>query len=276
MEGRLSDPIGNEIQSFPRYSWKKEFEQAARCGFDLIEWVFDLYENNPILDNVGVNEIKNLSQKHGIYVNAVCADYFMKKMLFNVSDFELERNLTVLRRLIEKCRVLDIKILEIPLVDDSSLKSKNDEEQLIHNLEKILPVAKENGVELTLETDLPTHSFKELLEKFNHPNIKANYDTGNSTALGYNIKEELEVLKSWITNVHIKDRIYKGKSVPLGTGNTDFETFFSILAKINYNGSLIIQGAREINNNVISPEFTCKKYLEFVKQYVDKYFTISS
>jgi L-ribulose-5-phosphate 3-epimerase len=275
MEGRLSDPIGSEIQSFPRYSWKKEFEQAARCGFDLIEWVFDLYENNPIMDNAGINEIKNLSKKHGIYVNAVCADYFMKKMLFNVSDFELEQNLTVLRRLIEKCRLLDIKILEIPFVDDSSLKSKNNEEQLIHNLEKILSVAKENGVVLTLETDLPPHSFREFLVSFNHPNIKANYDTGNSAALGYNIKEELKVLKPWITNIHIKDRIYKGKTVSLGTGDTDFETFFSTLTKINFSGGLIIQGARETSNDT-SPELTCKKYLKFVKQYVDKYFIVSS
>jgi len=271
MGGRLSDPIGNEIQSFPKYSWQEEFEKAERCGFDLIEWVFDLYEKNPILDNDGIKKIKFLSKKYSVRINTICADYFMKRKLFNVSDYQLEENLDVLKNLIQRSHELGIEILELPFVDSSSLKSKNDEEQLIHNLQKILPLAEDMDIKLTLETDLPPSHFKTLLTRFDHPNIKANYDTGNSTALGYDVKEELNVLGSWIVNIHIKDRICGGRTVPLGTGDTDFDSFFSTLAKINFNGSLVIQGAREPSNE-ITPEVTCKKYLYFVKQYVDKYF----
>ena len=44
------------------------------------------------------------------------------------------------------------------------------------------------------------------------------------------------------------------------------------LSKIHYTKSLIIQGAREdLENNQISPEQTCSKYLNFVKHYVSKY-----
>ena len=39
-------------------------------------------------------------------------------------------------------------------------------------------------------------------------------------------------------------------------------------AKINYDGELIIQGAREYG---VKPEETCMKYLQFVKKFVDKY-----
>lgn len=271
MEGRLSEPIENQIQAFPRNSWKSEFEKASNCGFELIEWIFDLYENNPILDCEQIKVIRMLSEAHHIKINSICADYFMEKKIFNVSEFDLERNLKVLNDLIERCGDLGIKILEIPLVDSSSLKNNGDKEELFKNIEKILPNAEKNNVYITLETDLPPQSFKDLLLKFNHPYLRANYDTGNSTALGYNIVEEFNEIGSWITNIHIKDRIHQGKTVPLGSGDTDFDLFFTTLEKINYTGDLIIQGARELNESGIKPEDTCKKYLDFVKQYVDKY-----
>jgi len=271
MSGRLSEPVRNEIQAFPRYSWREEFERASNYGFELIEWVFDSYENNPILDHDQIKVIRTLSEKYGIKINAICADYFMEKKLFNVSEYNLEKNLNILKSLIERCSYLEIKILEIPLVDSSSLKNNKDKEELISNIGNVLSISEKNDVKITLETDLPPRSFKDLLLRFNHPNIQANYDTGNSTSLGYDVKEEFNEFGSWITNIHIKDRTYNGKTVPLGSGDTNFDLFFTTLKKINYTGDLIIQGARELDDPEIKPEHTCKKYLDFVKQYVDKY-----
>jgi len=272
MQGRLSKPIGNQIQSFPKYTWRYEFEKASKCGFEFIEWVFDLYENNPIFDNETIKEIGFLSEKHRVKINAVCGDFFMEKKLFHVSEFELKKNVSVLKNLIKRCHDLDIKILEIPLVDSSSLRNDNDKEQLTQGLHGVLPLAEENNVQITLETDLPPSSFKELLTKFNHPNIKANYDTGNSVALGYNTQEELVKLEPWLANIHIKDRVYQADTVPLGDGNTNFDLFFETLSRIKYEGDLIIQGARELDNTKIEPEETCVRYFEFVNEYVDKYF----
>lgn len=270
MGGRLSYSINNKTQSFPEKSWRQEFEKASKCGFNLIEWIFDTTRNNPILDDGKIQEMKNLSEKHNLEINSVCADYFMEKMLFNVNEFELEKNLTVLKNLITKCNKLGIKILEIPLVDSSSLKTKNDKIEFFNNIHKILSHAEENNVILNLETDLPPLQFKEFLKSFNNPNVRANYDVGNSTSLGYDIQEELTVLGDSITNIHIKDRLLHGATVPLGTGNTNFELFFETIKKIDYKGDFIIQGARENETN-IKPEDTCKKYLEFVKHYIDKY-----
>ena len=270
MEGRLSAPVGNEIQSFPKHSWKDEFEKAKKCGFEVIEWVFDLYENNPILSDNGIKEIKTLSEKHNVKVNSVCADYFMKNKLFNVTNSVLEKNLEILREIIQQCHKLEIGILNLPFVDSSSIKNKIYQNQVLSNLQKVVHSAEENDVRIALETDLPPKEFKDFLLKHNHPNIKANYDIGNSVSLGYDTKEELEMLSPWIANVHVKDRIYQGETVPLGTGNVNFDLFFSTLAKINYEGDLIIQGARE-DDSMIEPELTCKKYFKFVKHYVNMY-----
>jgi len=273
MGGRLSRQIDNKIQAFPFHSWKDEFEKASICGFQLIEWVFDLYHTNPLMDIKQVKEIKSLSNEYDVKINSVCADYFMEKKLFKNSNIEIEKNLKVLKNLINQCQELGIKILEIPLVDTSSLKSSQDKICLIKNLQKVLPLAEKNNVILALETDLPPHPFKELLTEFEHNNIKANYDTGNSTALGYDLKEELEIIGPWIINIHIKDRMLHGDTVSLGTGDTNFDLFFSELTKINYKGDFIIQGARK-DELKIKPEDTCKEYLDFLKKYIDRYLQV--
>ena len=71
MCGRLSPPINNNIQQFPFNSWKNEFVKANELGFDSIEWIYDLNENNPILNNH--DELKLFSVKNNVKIDSVCA-----------------------------------------------------------------------------------------------------------------------------------------------------------------------------------------------------------
>ena len=271
MQGRLSKPYNEKIQSFPVTSWQQEFKKASDYGFEVIEWIFDAYELNPILSSEGISEIKSLQKQHSIVINSICADYFMKRKLFNESQYDLEKNIKVLKELILQSKKIESSIIEIPLVDSSSLKTIKDKLELRNNLGKVIPIAEKNDVIIVLETDLPPFDFKQLLSEFNHPNIMANYDSGNSAALGYNVKEELNILRKWIKNVHVKDRKFHGGTVPLGSGDTDFDLFFSILSEIQYFGDLIIQGARS-SDTIITPETTCRAYQKFVKEYLDRYY----
>ncbi len=269
MQGRLSESINNKIQSFPHDTWKTEFEKAHNCGFQVLEWIFDDLEN-PILKDSKIDEIISLSKKFNVEINSICADYFMKEKLFNVSDSELKYNLSVLKNLILQSSKIGIKILEIPLVDSSSIKNIDDQTQFIQNLIPFLSQINSNII-INIETDLPPFEFKNFLEHFKNFPIYANYDTGNSASLGYSTDEEISLLKPWIKNIHIKDRLYKGQTVPLGTGDTDFDLFFTNLSKIHYDGDLIIQGARNLSNNSTNPIEVCNQYYHFIHQYVDKY-----
>src|SRR4030065_646349 len=47
-----------------------------------------------------------------------------------------------------------------------------------------------------------------------------------------------------IIKVHVKDHVLGGTTVPLGTGNADFETVFAALAKVGFTGNCILQTAR--------------------------------
>ena len=268
MQGRLSKPIANQIQAFPTNSWISEFEIAERIGFNCIEWVFDDI-SNPIFTDT--DKILELSEKFNIKINSVCADLFMKKLLFRENSQNIKLHLKILEKLIIQCNKLKIPIIEIPLVDYSSLKTDDEKNQFCNNLSEILPLAKSLNIHIALETDLPPNHFKKLLQNFDSNQVKANYDVGNSTANKFNIKDELKILKPWIINIHVKDRFAGGNTVPLGTGDTDFEIFFSTLNEIKYCGDLIIQGAREDSTIENDPEITCSKYINFVKKYLYKY-----
>ena len=267
MQGRLSHPIHNTIQAFPENTWAKEFELAHKIGLDSIEWIFDTFEKNPLMEKK-FHEINNLISKFQVNINSVCADYFMVNKLFNESENNIRKNLDILKQLAINCKNIGVKIIEIPLVDNSSLKSEKHKKELVENLDKILPEIKDLGLIINLETDLPPIEFLNLLNRFEKNMVFANYDTGNSASLGFNVNEELKILKHKIRNIHLKDRLFNGKTVPFGSGSTNFDKFFFMLKKIEYSGDLIIQGARE---QEISPEENCVKYLNFTKQYLDKY-----
>jgi L-ribulose-5-phosphate 3-epimerase len=266
MQGRLSKQQGVKIQEFPKDTWEQEFKKAKDIGFQTIEWIFDL-KDNPIMDDNKLQGIIKKSKKHNITINSIIADFFMDNLLSS-NNSKIDENLETLKKLIKNANKLNIKTIEIPFVDSSSLKSKQEISILEKNIKEIIPILEKNQTVLGLETDLKPTEFKKLLEKINHPNIKANYDSGNSASLGYNAYEEFELLGKWIKNIHIKDRLLKGTTVPLGKGNVDFDILFKLIKKHDYRGDLIIQGARDKNEN---PEDTSRKYLTFVKHYVDKY-----
>ena len=267
MQGRLSNSINNTIQAFPEKSWSKEFEIGQRINLNSIEWIFDIYEKNPIMNNQ-ITKINNCISKFQIKVNSVCADYFMINKLFNESEQNIKKNLEILKKLAKNSAKIGTKIIEIPLVDSSSLKTEKDKKELVTNLKKIIPEIKNLGIIITLETDLEPKEFLNLLEMFDKNTVYANYDTGNSASLGYDVNEEFKILKDKIKNIHLKDRIRNGTTVPFGLGDTNFEEFFKILKKSEYSGDLIMQGARIEG---INPEQNCLKYQNFVKEYLDKY-----
>ena len=267
MQGRLSKPINNTIQAFPEKSWIEEFELGKKISINSIEWIFDTYNKNPIMNNQ-ISEINNYISKFEIKVNSICADYFMTNKLFNESEQNIKKNLGILKKLAKNSKKIGAKIIEIPLVDNSSLKTEEHKKELVSNLKKIIPEIKELGLIFTLETDLEPKEFLNLLEMFEKNTVYANYDTGNSASLGYDVNEEFKILKGKIKNIHIKDRIHNGTTVPFGLGDTNFDEFFKILKKSGYSGDLIIQGARIEGMN---PEQNCLKYQNFIKEYLDKY-----
>ena len=271
MQGRLLPKYKNNYQAHPVGYWQNEFFIAKKLGLDLIEFIldFDGVKKNPLMNMIGLEEIKNVTKNSGVDLNTVCADYFMVAPLHSVSADVIEESKQILNILIRNCSSLGISDIVIPCIDNSSLSRKSSINSFIQNIKPGLELAEKLNINLALESDLQPIQLKKLLKSVGSTRLTINYDTGNSSAMGFNPIEEFKMYGYNITDIHIKDRILKGESVLLGEGNTNFKTIFQCINDINYSGPLIMEAYRNDDGLQIF-----KKQLKWFKEQMNKSLSI--
>ena len=254
MQGRMVPPTDNRIQCFPRDRWEDEFELAAQAGLDCIEWIYDLYgvDVNPLATDSGLEKLRDLSRQHKVKILSICADYFMDKPLVRASQAELEDRLDTFYWLLERGRLIGINRMVIPFVDASRIDTQAEFDGVVLLLKRVLEQTRETGIEIHLETSLPPTRFAELLSGLPDPRLKVNYDSGNSSSLGYAPQEEFAAYGERVGSVHIKDRRLGASTVPLGTGDADFPALSEGLRKVAYKGDFILQVARGASGDEVA------------------------
>jgi hexulose-6-phosphate isomerase len=268
MQGRLVPPTDNRIQCFPRLHWADEFELGANAGINCIEWIYDFYgaDVNPIATDAGIAQMKALTRKTGVQVLSICADYFMERPLVRANPGELAERLAMIDWLLGRSHLLGVNRMVVPFVDVSRIDTEAEFEGVIETLQCILPMAEKTRIELHLETSLPPTRFASLLERLPHPLLKANYDSGNSSSLGYKPHDEFAAYGKRVGSVHIKDRLLGGGTVAPGTGDADFPSLAENLKMVGYSGDFILQVARATSGDEVNwirqnREFVLKKFV---------------
>ncbi len=269
MQGRLSDMVNGRIQSFPFSNWKEEFVIAHKNNFNTIEWTIDSIniENNPILNTKMHSEIKSLKQKYSIDIPSVTCDFFMEKPFFKANNQKRISRENFLLDFFKNCSELNITYIVIPLVDNGSIDIETHEKIVLNFFLKNIGIIEKYNLQIIFESNFPPEKLKIFISKFPKKYFGINYDTGNSASLGYNYEEEFDAYFEYIKNVHIKDRILGGTTVPLGEGDTDLSGILIDLLKRNYSRNLILQTARDKNKHL---EVLCK-YREFVLNIINHY-----
>ena len=267
MQGRLSLPEKNKIQSFPWLNWSKEFKIAKKLKINIIEWTLDynrIYKN-PLMTKDGKKKIKKLSKKHKVKICSVTGDCFMQQPFWKEKNiYKRKKLIDDLKNIILNCSELGIKMIILPLVDGGKIENIYQEKILINNLKNIKKMLDKNKVFILFETDFAPKKYLLFLKKLKSKYFGVNYDIGNSAAMGYDCEKDFKFYGNYIKNVHVKDRKLKGSTVSLGTGDANFNRVFNGLKKIDYNGNYIIQGARGERNKEI---LTIKNYKNFIKSF---------
>lgn len=255
MQGRLSPRIDGKIQAYPANTWQKEFEIAQEIGYAAIEWIVEKpVETNALMTDSGKAEIKKVIASTGVRIDYVCADIFMQQPLVRMTEETKSQNKEYLFEILKNAKEVGAIGVEVPFVDNSSIKSEKDKQEFIDAMQEAFNLAKDLDLKISLETDLPPLAFKELLERIDLDYIQANYDIGNSASLGFDPKQELDAYGQRILNVHVKDRKLGGTTVPLGTGSADIQCVFQKLNEIGYTGGITMQAARGENDIDIAKE----------------------
>jgi len=246
MQGRLCDQVDGKIQAFPWNDWEDEFSVAESINLSVMEWTIDkdkLYEN-PLMTKEGQRKISALSSIHHVAIPSLTGDCFMQAPFWKTSaDLESELQKDFLA-VCDACSALRIEMIVIPLVDDGCLENSQQEDRLVDFLLSHEKPFEQKNIKILFESDFEPLNLKRFIDRLPSDSFGINYDIGNSAALGFEPRDEFAAYGSRIVNVHVKDRVRGGTTVPLGSGSADFELVFSELKNAKYFGNYILQSAR--------------------------------
>lgn len=251
MQGRLSPIVDGRIQSFPWNTWRDEFRVGEKLGFHLMEWTLDQerLKENPLLRADGQAEIRALCRDHGFAVASLTGDCFMQAPFWKAEGGEAESLKRDFLTIAEACAVVGIAMMVVPLVDYGGLETMNQEDILVSFLEEQAGFLKSRNLKVVFESDYAPAELARFIGRLPPDLFGINYDIGNSAAMGYDPGEEFRAYGGRVLNVHIKDRVRGGTTVPLGDGDADLGAVFAALAGLGYDGNFILQTARATDDD---------------------------
>jgi len=266
-QGRLVNMIDGKIQAFPKNDWENEFKLAKSISISLMEWTLDyedLYEN-PMMTILGRKKILELSSRFSLSIPSVVGDCFMQQPFWRTTkSMKLEKDFL---DVVHAASKVGARFIVVPLVDNGSLTSKNEEDKLIFFMLENYLLFKEINIKIIFEIDFDPEKLKHFIDLLPEDVFGINYDIGNSAALGFDPLEEFKSYGDRILNVHVKDRKLGSTTVPLGQGNANFNLIFAELNSAGYTGNFILQTARDQNNQHLE---VIEKYAKMVTQWVMK------
>lgn len=256
MQGRLTPSLGRGIQFFPHGAgeWEREFELAQVAGIAHIQWVCE--PDSLLFTKEGQEAVQKVMARTGVTVRNMDLHELLTK-----TDIALHAD-ELFEKICSGLAAIGGGTVELPMVEASSLLPRETYESRVSALRRFVAVAKKYTVPVAVETDLGPTALVALLNEV--PDITVVYDVGNSAGLGYNMGKEISAYGQHISNVHIKDKLMGGTTVPLGTGSVDFLLLFSLLRKINYTGAVTLQAARGEDGREVE---TIKHHVAFIQQY---------
>ena len=241
MQGRLSPLVNGRIQSFPGEHWYEEFRIAKSLSLLNIEWTVDTptYSVNPLVQKSQRSRILEISMQNTVKIPSVTCDFYMENPHWEISSSDTEKGI---REILEGMKQIGASILVIPLVDNSSIRSRqNTDLTFFRQWETFL---RNNQLNIAFELDLDPEVALDFINEFPRDVFGINYDIGNSAAYCFDPNEEINLYGDRVKNVHVKDRVKNGTTVPLGQGDADIVAVLRKLLEANYTGNYIMQTAR--------------------------------
>ena len=245
MQGRLTPPEpGNQDEYFVGKNWKEEFEKIKKLEnislfnstykvnrISSIEWVItkNSFKNNPLF--------KNSLKKYPIF--SVCAYNMMDKSFYK-KEF-IDSNL---KPILEAAKKNGIKYVNIPLKEFSNIQNAEIRKEFIKNIR--IYGKKYKDIIFLFEFECWPEEILEVLRGMK--NFKLTYNTAIITSFKgkQSHKYFFSKLHKHILNVHLTDKVAKGKPTELGQGEVDFhEIIANLLLVYKYKGNFTLQTNRE-------------------------------
>ncbi len=134
------------------------------------------------------------------------------------------------------------------------------QQEVVRRLKNVAPKAEKAGIILGIESWLSADEHLKMVDAIGSPNVRVYYDVANSHKMGYDIYEEMARLgKQYICEIHAKENDHL-----LGKGSIDFVRIKNILDAMDYEGWVIIEGARPEGTELLPTYQANYQYLNTV------------
>jgi hexulose-6-phosphate isomerase len=235
-----------------------------------MEWTLDQVglHANPLMTPEGRQEIGELCKAHRLRVSSLTGDCFMQAPFWKARGATRTSLLDDFRAVAQACAAVGATYVVVPLVDNGRLDDRNQEDRLVGDLLEEAAQFQAASVKIVFEIDYGPQELARFIERLPATSFGVNYDIGNSASLGFDPVEELSAYGHRVDNVHVKDRLLHGTTVPLGTGNADFNRVFTELARLKYRGNYILQTARAADGDHVS---ALVRYRDMVASWIEKH-----
>jgi L-ribulose-5-phosphate 3-epimerase len=261
MQGRLSTPSNQAQQTFPAGFWREEFSEAAKLGFDTIEWLVEAESlaMNPLLSKSGREEIKQVSQQTGVRVVSVCAHCVLQWQPYDIGG---NVRMEPFAEVIAAAGSAGVERVVIPLLEASTTHRAGSLAAAAAVFHPTVLAAEHAKVDLAFELDRSVDESREFIECLDSPRARLCYDSGNATADGRDIVVEIDGFLQLVAEIHLKDRRVGGSTMPLGQGDTLFTAFFKALADRQWRGPFMLE--TPVRDN---PVEQARQNLAFIRKY---------
>lgn len=122
------------------------------------------------------------------------------------------------------------------LLDEQRQPKRADIDSVVARIKAAAPLAKKAGVTLGIENTLSAQQNIEILDRIGHDAVKIYYDIFNLYGQGYDVPEEIRLLRDRIAIFHFKN----GPDY-LDNGEVKFEPAVAAIKEIGYRGWVVLE-----------------------------------
>lgn len=223
---------------------KEQFEALGKLGISYFEPRGIDGTNISKLTEEEMHALKTLMDEYKIKVSSIGSPIGKIKV---TDDFE--SHFEVLKNVVKAAKILGTKYIRVFSFYHEKYAEWTEEEraEVFRRMQIMIDYAKEQDVVLLHENEKHIYGDTadrclELMEAFYGPNFKAIFDPANFVQCKEDTKRAYEMLKPYITYMHIKDAMLADESVvPAGYGDGNVEYILKDLFANGYEGFLSLE-----------------------------------
>ena len=211
-----------------------------------IEVGFKSMEVRAVEDDSDAQAINDAAQAAGLRIHSVMNQTHWRHPLSSPDPADVEACVVGVQASMRQAQLYGANaVLLVPAVVRSDTTYEQAWERSQAEIRKLIPLAEKHDVMIAVEEVwnkflLTARDFRQYIDEFNHPLVRAYFDVGN--IVHYAVPEHwIHELGSRIVKVHLKDYSRRQGFVNLGDGDVDWTAVREAFAAVGYNAEATVE-----------------------------------